>query len=108
MHGEDAAVRPIQNEERLFIIGWKMAARAEFHAGGRRFANVEHGLRVVGVIGKIRRPTAGDRAPAKIRAAREMLHLRGSIPRRAHVKLRIGIKRKRLAIRIKMDAVRVA
>ena len=108
MHGEDAAICPIQNEKCFFVIGGEMAARAELDSGGGGLPNVEHGLGVVRMIGKIRRPTAGHRAPAEIRAAREVFHLRGSIPRRAHIKLRIGIKRERLAVRIKMDAVRIA
>ena len=60
------------------------------------------------MVWKVGWPAIGYSAPAEIRAAGQVLHLRGPIPRCAHVKLRVRIIRERLAIGVKGNAVGVA
>ena len=97
MHRVEFAPAPIEHEERALILGGKLRAVAKHCARGRPRADVERGWQVVGVkLG----PLAGSIAPAKLRAAHDMVDARGAIPRRIEVILHVRVVGEKLAVAI--------
>lgn len=76
-------------------------------ADGRRRAgaDVEHRAEAVG---EVIQPHARVRAPAELRAARDVIDARGPIPRDADVELHVGIVGEQLALAVQRDVHGVA
>ena len=103
VNGEDAAVCPIEDEQRTLVFWWKAALVAKLDGSWRAFADVQVRRHVVRVIGKVGRPRARHAAPTKVAARHKVIHTRRAVPRRTHVELRVGVIREHLAVRIEVD-----
>ena len=60
------------------------------------------------MIREIWRPASGYGSPTEVRPTGQVLDLSGAIPWGSHVKLRVGIIGKRLAIRVEVDPIGIS
>ena len=103
--GEDAAISPVHDVERVFVSIWEVALRAELHARRRAAADVHDRAERVGVVvGPFRRALA----EAELRARDDVQDARVAIPRQAHVPLHVAVVGEKLAVGVEVEVVSVA
>ena len=105
MHGDDAPIRPVADEQRALHCRREIAARAKLNSRRRREADVQRGR---AAVGKILGPLARAATPAVVRAAHDVIHAARAIPRRPCVPLHVGVEREHLAVLVPRDVERVA
>ena len=97
MHRVNLAPAPVEREERVLILRGELRPVAERHAGRRTGTDVQRGGKVVGI--KLR-TFARAVAPAKFRAAGDVVDAGGPVPRRVEVILHVRVVGEELAIAI--------
>ena len=108
MDRHNAAVGPVERKQRRAVRRGE-GERVAKHDGGRRAAtDIDDRRRVLGLVVKPRRPLATRFAIAGVATFEQLDDPRGTVPRSAHVKLVVCVKREQVAARMRRDAVRVA
>src|SRR3954464_9112618 len=105
MHGDEAAVAPVENVIGFLILGGKLRAGAKEHAG--RAADADRGRRGEAVE-IILRPLGGAFAEAGVTAANGVEDADRAIPGRTPVPFHVGVEAEELAISVEGDVVGIA
>src|SRR5690242_16478557 len=104
MHGEEAAIGPVEGEEGFAIFIGEIAFGAKLDAGRRADANVHDGPQAVRVIF---RPIGRTGAPAVFSPGDAMNDARGTIPWQAPIPFHVAIEREHLAVRTEIEIIRI-
>ena len=104
MHGNDSAVGPVENEERLAILFGEVALRPELRSRRRAEADIDDARQAVGeMVG----PDASPLPPTVFASRHDVHHAGRPIPRCPGIPLHVGIVGEQLAIRIEVQSVGV-
>src|SRR5262249_39933835 len=105
VNGDQPAVGPIENIERLLILGRILGAGAEDDAGRAANADVADGGQAVGIVAG---PLGGSFAEAAVPRAGGVEDADGAIPGRAPVPVHVAVEAEQLAIGVEADVVGIA
>ena len=105
MHGEDATVGPVADEQRLFIARGETRAVAKEHGGRRSQTDVDDTRQGVGLPGGESTRAA---TPAEVGAGDQVQHAVGHVPGRPDIALHVGVEGEEFAVAVEGEVERIA
>ena len=104
MNGENAAISPIEHEQRAAIWFREIAFGPEHHGGGRGKADIDHARQCVW---RPHRQHTGASPPAVFATRHDVQHAGWMIPRKADIPFHIRVEREHFALGIERDTKRI-